>query len=248
MNSENPESKPWTQYRMLVQFLLHNPEIIRDKYYNMSLYNPQVQENGNIIIDVIPDFSKSKSKYPPKIIGEFLPTGWIIRTPIIIIDGKAYYVNKQSAEGVTDNVQITITPTDFLGGNGQGIEIDVNKMLIKSIYNQPKVKNNNTAENNRVLNEEEIKILMANLFENEEFSPMVNAPSKGRNVAIPVIDQINKALSDKDIKYNIHQSNKNRNTVRQVMDIIKDALKNKEDIKEVLNSTNKTLDDLNLCS
>ena len=248
MNSENPESKPWTQYRMLVQFLLHNPEIIRDKYYNMNLYNPQVQENGNIIIDVIPDFSKSKSKYPPKIIGEFLPTGWIIRTPIIIIDGKAYYVNKQSAEGVTDNVQITITPTDFLGGNGQGIEIDVNKMLIKSIYNQPKVKNNNTAENNRVLNEEEIKILMANLFENEEFSPMVNAPSKGRNVAAPVIDQINKALSDKDIKYNIHQSNKNRNTVRQVMDIIKDALKNKEDIKEVLNSTNKTLDDLNLCS
>jgi len=52
----------------------------------------------------VPDFSKSKSKYPPKIIGEFLPTGWIIRTPIIIIDGKAYYVNKQSAEGVTDNI------------------------------------------------------------------------------------------------------------------------------------------------
>ena len=248
MNSANSESKPWTQYRMLVQFLLHNPEIIKDKYYNINLYNPQIQENGNIIIDVIPDFSKSKSKYPPKTIGEFLPWGWTIRTPIIIIDGKAYHVNKQSAEGVTDNVQITITPTDFLGGNGQGIEIDVDKMLIKSIYNQPKVKNNNTAENNRILNEEEIKILMANLFENEEFSPMVNAPSKGRNVAAPVIDQINKALSDKDIKYNIHQNNKNRNTVRQVMDIIKDALKNKEDIKEVLNSTNKTLDDLNLCS
>ena len=248
MNSANSESKPWTQYRMLVQFLLHNPEIIKDKYYNINLYNPQIQENGNIIIDVIPDFSKSKSKYPPKTIGEFLPWGWTIRTPIIIIDGKAYHVNKQSAEGVTDNVQITITPTDFLGGNGQGIEIDVDKMLIKSIYNQPKVKNNNTTENNRVLNEEEIKILMANLFENEEFSPMVNAPSKGRNVAAPVIDQINKTLSDKDIKYNIHQNNKNRNTVRQVMDIIKDALKNKEDIKEVLNSTNKTLDDLNLCS
>ena len=248
MNSENPESKPWTQYRMLVQFLLHNPEIIRDKYYNMSLYNPQIQEDGNIIIDVMPDFSKSKSKYPPKIIGEFLPTGWIIRTPIIIIDSKAYYVNKQSAEGVTDNVQITITPTDFLGGNGQGIEIDVDKMLIKSIYNQPKVKNNNTAENNRILNEEEIKILMANLFENEEFSPMVNAPSKGKNIAAPVIEQINKALSDKSINYSLHQSNKNRNTVIRVMDIIKDALKNKEDIKEVLNSANKTLDDLNLCS
>ena len=248
MNSENPESKPWVQYRMLVQFLLHNPEIIRDKYYNMNLYNPQVQEDGNIIIDVMPDFSKSKSKYPPKIIGEFLPTGWIIRTPIIIIDGKAYYVNKQSAEGVTDNVQVTITPTDFLGGNGQGIEMDVSKMLIKSIYNQPKVRNNNTAENNKVLNEEEIKILMANLFENEEFSPMINAPSKGKNIAVPIIEQINKALSDKSINYSLHQSNKNRNTIIHVMDIIKDALKNKEDIKEVLNSANKTLDDLNLCS
>jgi len=32
------------------------------------------------------------------------------------------------------------------------------------------------------------------------------------------------------------------------MDIIEDALKNKEDIKEILNSTNKTIDDLNLCS
>jgi len=29
---------------------------------------------------------------------------------------------------------------------------------------------------------------MANLFENEEFSPMVNAPSKGKNIAVPVID------------------------------------------------------------
>ena len=248
MNSANPESKPWVQHRLLVQFLLHNPDIIKDKYYNINLYNPQVQDNGNIIIDVIPDYSKSKSKYPPKTIGEFLPWGWYIRTPIIIIDGKAYFVNRQSAEGVTDNVQVTITPTDFLGGNGQGIEIDVSKMLIKSIYNQPKVKDSNTVENNKTLSEEEIKILMANLFDNEEFSPMINAPRTGRDVAAPVIDQINKALSDKNIKYNLYQSSKNRNTVRQIMDIIEDALKNKEDIKEILNSTNKTIDDLNLCS
>ena len=248
MNSANPESKPWVQHRLLVQFLLHNPDIIKDKYYNINLYNPQVQDNGNIIIDVIPDYSKSKSKYPPKTIGEFLPWGWAIRTPIIIIDGKAYFVNRQSAEGVTDNMQVTITPTDFLGGNGQGIEIDVSKMLIKSIYNQPKVKDSNTIENNKTLSEEEIKILMANLFDNEEFSPMINAPRTGRDVAAPVIDQINKALSDKNIKYNLYQSSKNRNIVRQIMDIIEDALKNKEDIKEILNSTNKTIDDLNLCS
>ena len=121
-------------------------------------------------------------------------------------------------------------------------------MLIKSIYNQPKVKDSNTVENNKTLSEEEIKILMANLFDNEEFSPMINAPRTGRDVAAPVIDQINKALSDKNIKYNLYQSSKNRNAVRQIMDIIEDALKNKEDIKEILNSTNKTIDDLNLCS
>ena len=79
--------------------------------YNQSDVNMLNSLNDNVITNkpknskiVIPDFDKSKSKYPPKIIGEFLPWGWSIRTPIIIIDGKAYFVKKQSAEGVTDNV------------------------------------------------------------------------------------------------------------------------------------------------
>ena len=247
MNSSNSESKPWIQHRLLVQFLLHNPEIIKDKYYNLNLYNPQVQKNGDITINVIPDFDKSKSKYPPKIIGEFLPWGWSIRTPVIIIDGKAYFVKKQSAEGVTDNVQITITPTDFLGGNGQGIEIDVNNMLVKSIYNQPKVKNNNTAENNKTLNEEEIKILMANLFEKEELSSIVNSKTKGIR-ANYIMEQINKILSEKSINYSLYKSTKNRKSISNIVELIRESLKKNQDLNEILNKANKTIDDLNLCS
>ena len=248
MNSAFAESKPQYMFRLIIQFLLHNPEIIKDKYYNIKVYNPQYLENGNIMIDILTDASKSKSKFPPKMIGEFTPIGWKLRTPIIIMDGKAYYVNRQE-EKKREDVQIMLIPCDFLGGNGQGYEIDPHHTLLKSIYKQPSVKNNNTADNNsKSLNKEELKVLMANLFASEELGALAAYKSNGKSKADPAIEQINKALEERSINYSLYKSTKNRKEIGSIINTIREALKDNQNIKEVLNKANKTLDDLNLCS
>ena len=233
---------------MQVQFLLHNPEIIRDKYYNINLYNPQPQEDGSILINVVPDSTKSKSKYPPKIIGDFTSFGWTLKTPIIIIDGKAYYVETRQVESASTILQISITPTDFLGGNGQGYEIELNKLLPKSIYPQPNVKDYNLASQSKALNQEEIQILMANLFEVEEMSTVIKPKKQGGIIAESVIERINRRLEERGIKYSMYSSRQNISSINKIVKNIKEALKDNQSLNEVLNSANKTLADLNLCS
>ena len=233
---------------MQVQFLLHNPEIIRDKYYNINLYNPQPQEDGSILINVVPDSTKSKSKYPPKIIGDFTPFGWTLKTPIIIIDGKAYYVKTRQVESASTILQISITPTDFLGGSGQGYEIEPNKLLPKSIYPQPNVKDYNLASQSKALNQEEIQILMSNLFEVEEMSTVIKPKKQGGIIAESVIERINKRLEERGIKYSMYSNRQNISNINKIVRNIKEALKDNQSLNEVLNSANKTLSDLNLCS
>ncbi len=89
---------------------------------------------------------------------------------------------------------------------------------------------------------------MANLFASEELGALAAYKSNGKSKADPAIEQINKALEERSINYSLYKSAKNRKEIGSIINTIREALKDNQNIKEVLNKANKTLDDLNLCS
>ena len=58
----------------------------------------------------------------------------------------------------------------------------------------------------------------------------------------------NKRLEERGIKYSRYSSRQNISNINEIVRNIKEALKDNQSLNEVLNSTNKTLSDLNLCS
>ena len=215
--------------RIINQFILHNPELIIDYYFNLDSYSPTDVENDTygecILLNKKSDDKKTKEISA--------------RRPFIKIDKKVYFV----VEGTIDT--IILKQVDLLGGDGQGFEISITEDFPKSIYSSTKSSKKSSKDDYKAdyskgqIDRRALGVLMDQLFQDDEELENIVSTKTSK-----VIDRINKDLSDLDIDYQIEQSRRNEITVFKFLR----KLKTVSNVRDLLNKSKETIDDLNLCS
>lgn len=230
--------------RIIKQFVAHNSEIVKGSKWGLKNYNPKevVDENGNklLLINKQPNAPKKKTKWQSLYINK--ETGEFVK-----IDKQLYYVGKSDAD------MLWLQPLKILGNNHQAFEIDPNVDTPVSVYEEAIESKNNKEDFDKSeysyqekLSEEAVGVFMDQLFSDEELTGSI------KSMASTILSKINKGLKEKDSKVRV--SVKGLSNIRSVMAVMKNLkakggsnLSNLE-MREVLNSTKKTIDDLNLCS
>ena len=217
--------------RIINQFILHNPDLIIDRYYKLENYNPIPVEDDvyGDCIEVDKESSEGKKKqYKLK-----------ASRPFIKIDTKTYFV-------VRDNLEsLVLKEVDELGGDGQGFEISVDEEFPKSIFDsnfKATKKSSNEKEDGSFKRDdmsiEALGVIIDQLFEEDEIQELTELKTK------KAIDRINGRLEDLDFNIKVSKTGRMEKKLMKLLDSV-EGISNS---KEILNESDKTISDLNLCS
>ena len=218
--------------RIIHQFILHNPELIIDRYYKLENYSPVpiVDDEYGDCIEVSRKSSKESKKkdYTLK-----------ASRPFIKIDSKTYLVAR------SDEDSMILKEVDELGGDGQGFEIAVDEEFPKSVFDSnfkatKKENNNKGSESFKKddMSAEELGVIIAQLFDEDEIQELNNLKTQ------KAIDKINRRLEDSDYDIKVSKSGRMEKRLMNLLDKVEGV----SNSTEILNKAGKTIDDLNLCS
>lgn len=236
LNSRNSRVETLSRTDMIInQFILHKPELIKDRYYKLENYSPIEiidDEYGECLqVSRKSDAGGKDNKY---FIRETRP---LVR--FIKIDSKTYYVAH------SDSDYLILKEVDELGGDGQGFEISVDEVFPKSIYDNDfratkkdgKDTDDSPSRGNQ-FDERALGVIIDQLFEEDEIIEMSEMRAK------KAIDRINDALEGEGYDIRIPQTNRIQVRVAELLEQASVA----PDVTELLNKADETIDDLNLCS
>lgn len=218
--------------RIIHQFILHNPELIIDRYYKLENYSP-VPIVDDVYGDCI-EVSRKSSKESKK-------KDYTLKAsrPFIKIDSKTYLVAR------SDEDSMILKEVDELGGDGQGFEMSVDEEFPKSVFDSSfkttkKESNDRGGESFKKddMSAEELGVVIAQLFDEDEIQELNDLKTK------KAIDKINRRLEDSDYDIKVSKSGRME---RRLMNLL-DKVEGVSNPTEILNKAGKTIDDLNLCS
>jgi hypothetical protein len=211
--------------QIILQFILHNDNLITDRFTGLDEFAPSPishEEYGNCILC---EFKSQKDE------NKTLST----KKPFLMIDNKAYYVVEKNAEG------IVLKEVDLLGGDGQGFEISVEEKFPTTVFdpdfkptNQHAKKETRDDSKGGFLSKETIGILIDQLIDEDQLEGLY---------AKKAINLINVALEERGFDFRIYASTKNKKLVGKALEDIEGV----DNPHEVLNKSEKTVEDLNLC-
>ena len=218
--------------RIIHQFILHNPDLIIDRYYKLENYSP-VPIVDDVYGDCI-EVSRKSSKESKK-------KDYTLKAsrPFIKIDSKTYLVAR------SDEDSMILKEVDELGGDGQGFEISVDEEFPKSVFDSSfkatkKESNDRGGESFKKddMSAEELGVIIDQLFNGDEIQELNDLKTQ------KAIDKINRRLEDSDYDIKVSKSGRMEKRLMKLLDKVEGV----SNPTEILNKAGKTIDDLNLCS
>ena len=205
--------------RMINQFILHNPNLIRFAARDIKDYEPDDLGNNRFTISKEPiEGNKHKARPINAEVDSFIKIG-----------NDIYYVEEYSKA----TKSYILEKVEHLGGNGKGFEIDLSTDFPKSVFNQEinnKGRNATDATTEEGISQEDMLTLMTTAFEGD-YERVQDMPGKA------IISELNEFLSNSGIDYTIPNTGLFRKYIVKVQDKFE---------KGIFGKIDATLESLNL--
>lgn len=217
------------QLRLMKQFILHHPELIKNRYYNLDSFNPKLLPGDKILINTKSEGRKS--------------TTISTSSPFIIIDDKCYVIEQMSED------ELVLQKVDLLGGDGQGIEMSTTEDYPSSIYDQKftlergskgRKKSSASSTREKQIQEKQFAQALYDIYSEDE-TALSNLFGEE---ASDIIQAVNKAIPNNEASKRLP----NTAVMRRIIINFTKKIKSADSIVDLIKNTLAEEDNKNLCS